>query len=210
MAITECGRGHLYDADQYPSCPYCQNGGNVIDFGVSDQGSKTAAVSGGFGPSSSQDAWKNMNNTVAPEDYRKKQEEENKTQSFYSNKIQLEPIVGWLVCIEGPDKGKDYKIWAKNNSVGRSEEMDICIKGDNTISRENHARVSYDPRHNNFYLIPAESTNNIYCNDAPVYLPTKLAPYDLIEFGNSKMVFVPFCCDKFTWEGLNRLQRSRL
>lgn len=24
MAIQECGNGHLYDTDQYASCPYCR------------------------------------------------------------------------------------------------------------------------------------------------------------------------------------------
>ena len=23
MAQIECGRGHLYDPDKYPTCPYC-------------------------------------------------------------------------------------------------------------------------------------------------------------------------------------------
>lgn len=107
--------------------------------------------------------------------------------------------------IEGADKGKDFRIWAKNNTVGRSEKMDICIKGDTTISRENHARLAYDGKHNNFHLIPAENTNNIYLNDEPVYLPTMLKSYDVIELGDSKFVFVPFCNEKFTWQdGLKR------
>ena len=29
MAQIECGRGHLYDPDKYPACPYC-NGGQKI------------------------------------------------------------------------------------------------------------------------------------------------------------------------------------
>lgn len=52
MALSECGNGHVYDSDQYASCPYCNGGGNRIDFGAaadSDIG-KTAPVGGGFGP----------------------------------------------------------------------------------------------------------------------------------------------------------------
>ena len=29
MAQIECGRGHLYDPDKYPTCPYC-NGNQKI------------------------------------------------------------------------------------------------------------------------------------------------------------------------------------
>lgn len=204
MAITECGNGHLYDTNQYASCPYCNGGGNVINFGVGNAGNemgnsdirttigKTAAISGYAGSGEPE-------KTVAPEGYHRKSEEINKTVGVFSKKINLEPIVGWLVCVEGPEKGKDYHLWARINTIGRSEKMDVCIKGDQTISRENHARIAYDPKHNNFQLIPAESINNIYLNDEPVYIPAKLSAYDVIELGDSKMIFVPFCCDRFRW-----------
>lgn len=228
MAFTECANGHLYDSEQYAVCPYCNGGGNRIEFGgggASDIG-KTAPVGGGFGPSGggpvssggsfgSSDATTapgmgggfagmgDIGSTVAPQSYRKameeKEEDMGKTVGVFQKKMNMEPIVGWLVCIDGPDKGKDFRIWAKNNTIGRSEKMDICIKGDTTISRENHARLAYDEKHNNFHLIPAESTNNIYLNEEPIYIPTKLGDYDLIEFGDSKFVFVPFCNEKFTW-----------
>lgn len=208
MAFTECANGHLYDSDQYASCPYCNGGGNRIEFGAgmdSDIG-KTAPV-GGFGPSGGfsgggSAGGSEIGATVAPQSYRKANEEKEdagKTVGVFQKSMNLEPVVGWLVCIEGPDKGKDFRIWAKNNTIGRSEKMDICIKGDTTISRENHARIAYDDKHNNFHLIPAESTNNIYLNDEPIYIPTKLGEYNVIEFGDSKFLFVPFCNEKFTW-----------
>ncbi len=199
MAITECSNGHLYNTEQYATCPYCNGNGsfNTINFGAApDAGGigRTVPV-GGFSSNSSK-----MGDTVAPESYRKKQKQEDKTVGVFGKRMNLEPVTAWLVCIEGTNKGKDYKLWAKNNTIGRSEDMDVCIKGDMSISRQNHARLSYDEKHNNFYLIPAENTNNIYINDEPVYIPTKLSAYDCIEFGESKMIFVPFCSDKFTWK----------
>ncbi len=191
MAITECERGHLYDTTQYASCPYCDNRGNVIDFSGACIG-KTEAISSCTGSSE-------IGKTVAPENYRKKAEEINKTVGVFGKKMKLEPIVGWLVCVEGLEKGKDYHLWAKINTIGRSEKMDVCIKEDMTISRENHARIAYDPKHNNFQLIPAENINNIYLNDEPVYIPTSLSAYDVIEFGDSKLIFVPFCSEHFQW-----------
>lgn len=193
MAITECERGHLYDTSQYASCPYCNGGGNVINFGGGGAAiGKTEAVSSYGGGNE-------MGKTVAPEGYRRKAEEINKTVGVFGKKMNLDPIVGWLVCVEGPEKGKDYHLWARINTVGRSEKMDVCIREDTTISRENHARIAYDPKHNNFQLIPAESINNIYLNDEPVYIPARLSAYDVIEFGDSKMIFVPFCCERFQW-----------
>ena len=130
------------------------------------------------------------------------EESDDVTQRYNPLDIKTEPVVGWLVCISGPEKGKDFRIYGKNNTVGRSEKMDICIKGDTTISRENHARLAYDEKHNAFHLIPAESTNTIYLNDEPVYVPAKLTARDIIEFGDCKLMFVPLCDDNFSWKNL--------
>lgn len=112
MALSECGNGHVYDSDQYASCPYCNGGGNRIDFGAaadSDIG-KTAPVGGGFGPAMQRPAsGMKIGATVAPQSYRKKKEQEEdvgKTVGVLQKSMKLEPVVGWLVCIEGADKGK--------------------------------------------------------------------------------------------------------
>ena len=198
MALIECANGHLYDDSQYASCPYCQGGINRVEFGVQDSGiGKTV----GFGmPAGNADA--EIGATVAPAGYQAQRsgaEDTGKTVAVMQKSMKIEPVTGWLVCVDGTNKGKDYRIEAKNNTIGRSEKMDICIKGDATISRENHARLAYDVKHNAFHLIPAESTNSIYVNDEPVYVPTKLNAYDIIELGESKFLFVPFCGDKFNW-----------
>lgn len=194
MTIQECGNGHLYDTDQFASCPYCQGSVNKINF-------ETAAVGKTVGNAPAE-----VGATVAPSNYAKQDRSDTgKTVGVFQKKMNLEPVVGWLVCFEGPEKGKDFRIYGRNNTVGRSEKMDICIKGDETISRENHARLAYDQKHNAFHLIPAESTNAIYLNDEPVYVPTKIESYDVIEFGDCKLVFIPFCNDRFTWQtGLKR------
>ena len=30
MAQIECGRGHLYDPDKYPACPYCNGNQKIV------------------------------------------------------------------------------------------------------------------------------------------------------------------------------------
>jgi len=176
-----CSNGHIYDPKQYRECPYCKNTTNTIDFD-DDQ----------------------FNKTVAPDMTPKKADIEpdtgNRTVGAFQNAHQVEPVVGWIVCIKGAEQGKDYHIYARINTIGRREDMDICLSHDMTVSMTNtHARIAYDPRHNSFQLIPGESINNIYLNDEPVYIPTKLAAYDRIEIGESTFSFVPFCGERFTW-----------
>jgi hypothetical protein len=209
MGLVECGKGHIYDADQYQSCPYCNGGMYRVEFGQDDGSSigKTAPVNG-YAQQNVQaiGAPVDLGVTVAPSEYMnrnndgKKEEDTGKTVAVFQKSMHIEMVVGWLVCTEGSDKGKDYRIYAKNNSIGRSEKMDICIKGDNTISRENHARIAYDERHNAFHLIPGESANNIYVAGEPIYVPYKLEAYEQIELGETKLVFVPFCNDRFNWQ----------
>lgn len=196
MALQQCENGHLYDTDQHSVCPYCSNGANVINFGGGESAvGKTVAAANLVSPQASE-----VGSTVAPQSYMDRQKSDiGKTVGVFQKKMNLEPVVGWLVCIEGPEKGKDFRIYGKNNTVGRSEKMDICIKGDQTISRENHARLAYDEKHNAFHLIPAESSNTIYLNDEPIYVPAKLNARDIIEFGECKLMFVPFCDDSFSW-----------
>ena len=63
----------------------------------------------------------------------------------YLNDLEiLKPVTGWLVCLEGPSKGRDYRIIAEKNFIGRSPEMDIRILGDNNISYKNQSEKSCD------------------------------------------------------------------
>jgi pSer/pThr/pTyr-binding forkhead associated (FHA) protein len=123
-----------------------------------------------------------------------------KTRAFWDEKDGAEPVVGWLICIEGVSKGQDYRIHSEKNFIGRSEEMHICITGDNAISRRNHAVISYNPIQRNFFLIPGEGVGLVYHNNEAIYAPTELSAYDVIQMGKSKFIFIPLCGIHFEWE----------
>lgn len=176
-----------------------------IGSGYDQQPGRTAPSGGGYGAAPNrtvpiQSGSEGAGKTVIPESYRKKQAEENKTVSVFSKTHNLEPVVGWLACVAGPERGKSYELFAKINTIGRNSENDVSIQSDDTISRKSHARIAYDPKHNDFRLIPDESTNNVYLNDEPIYTPTIITAYNLIEIGKSKLVFVPLCSEYFRWK----------
>ena len=50
-----------------------------------------------------------------------------------------------------------------------------------------------------FYLIPGNNRNTIYRNNAPVYAAQKLEDYDTLRFGETELLFVSFCNDRFRW-----------
>lgn len=111
----------------------------------------------------------------------------------------FEPVVGWLVCIEGNNRGKSYQLKAGDNNIGRAVDMDVSIQGDNTVTRDRHAILTYEPL-NREYLISAGPGRNItYLNGNMVISSNKLKNRDCIRLGKTKLVFVPLCTDLFDW-----------
>ena len=133
-----------------------------------------------------------------------KEQEEGVTVGFYRKTIGVDPVVGWLVCIDGPEKGRDYRLHSERNFIGRAEKMDICLRGDETISRENHAIISFNPRNLSFKVQPGDGRGLVYLNGNDVDVPTILKPYDLIELGQTKLLFIPLCGEKFQWQSTEK------
>lgn len=174
-SLTRCVNGHYYDSKKHSSCPFC--GVQDLDIDIK----KTMAKRPGGSAANVSDP-------------------EGKTVGVFKKKLGIDPVVGWLVAVEGPERGKDFRITAEKNFIGRSEKMDIPITGDPSVSRENHAIVSYNPKNNSFRILPGDGRGLVYLNDEEVLTPLVLNPYDLIEVGESKLLFVPFCNEQFQWK----------
>ena len=111
-----------------------------------------------------------------------------------------DPVVGWLVCIKGSRFGDAFSIFSGRNSVGRSENNRIVISGENTVSRERHAWITYEPKKRQFYVQPGEGTGLTYLNGDNIMESHHLSAKDVLEFGDGKYMFVPLCGDDFSWE----------
>jgi hypothetical protein len=77
--------------------------------------------------------------------------------------------------------------------------MDICIRGDDTISRENHAVITYDIRDKVFYFSPGDGRSIVRLNDKPVLAAMEIKAHDIVEIGRTKLLFLPLCSEKFEW-----------
>ena len=111
-----------------------------------------------------------------------------------------DPVVGWLVVIEGPGKGSAVQIGNGQNTVGRDESRIRLDFGDPQISRTDHAVISYDPRANQFYIQQGKGVNLVYLEGSPVLTPTLLEHGSTISIGGTTLRFVAFCDDKFRWK----------
>src|SRR5712692_7679933 len=125
---------------------------------------------------------------------------EGATRPLHRAASGISPVVGWLVCVEGPERGQDYRLHMEKNFIGRSSGMDIMIAGDDAVSREKHAAITFDPKKKMFWLQPGDSTGLAYLNEELVNTPAQIKADDVIELGKSKFVLVPFASKKFQWE----------
>lgn len=181
MKLSRCKSGHYYDTTKHSLCPYCS-----IDINLESK--KTLPLGN-----------QSLDTKTLPNE-EVNIETEEKTIGMYHKTIGIDPVVGWLVCIEGTDKGRDYRIRSGRNFVGRSEKMDINIAGDRSISRERHAIIIYDPKKDIFLIDPGDSREMVYLNNEGVYSATIIKSYDMIELGESKLLFIPLCGGDFKWE----------
>ena len=111
----------------------------------------------------------------------------------------FDPVVGWLVCVEGPDRGRDFRLRTAKNFIGRAPSMDICLAGDDTISREKHAVVAFEPEERKFWLLPGDSQGLVYLNKKVVHTPIELSTDDVVKVGQTQLIFVPFCGERHQW-----------
>ena len=110
-----------------------------------------------------------------------------------------DPVVGWLVCVEGPMRGNDYHLHAGYNYIGR-EIGDVRISGDQQISRQNHAMIAFDDTDGVYYVGPSAGRNLLKVNGKTVLNAVELHSYDVISIGTTKLMFVPLCGEHFSWK----------
>lgn len=111
-----------------------------------------------------------------------------------------DPVAGWLVVVDGPGLGQVLTVGHGQNSIGRQSTQRIAIDfGDEEISRENHAVITYDPRGRKFFVQQGSGTNLIYLDDEPVLTPSLIETNAEIVIGETRLRFVAFCGPDFSW-----------
>lgn len=195
-----CPRGHWYD-DSLPSCPICGIGlsvtarqamGSRMTGGAATDDDVTVAV-GADDDVTVAIGGADDDITIAG-----LETDDEVTVSYFSTLEHGKPVVGWLVCTVGNERGRDYRLHAAKNFVGRSAHMDLAVFDDPRIVRDRHFSIIYDPKGNEFYAMPGEGAVSV--NGEPLTDAKKMQDGDILAFGGSEFVFVPFCREGRTWE----------
>ncbi len=86
MSLTRCPNGHMFSTRKHGNvCPYCSSS---VEFQGAKGGEKRPV---------------------------QQVEEDEKTMPYMGEVKGIDPVTGWLVCIEGPQLGQDYRIMAEKN-----------------------------------------------------------------------------------------------
>ena len=108
-------------------------------------------------------------------------------------------IAGWLVCIKGNSYGESFNVYVGENKIGRGDRMDIVLRGDRYISREDQAILIYNSDNNKFFVKPGTARELFYLNDKVVLKETEIRDGDIINIGFTDLVFKAFCGENFNW-----------
>ncbi len=111
-------------------------------------------------------------------------------------------VLAWLTVKNSSSKGKVFNLTSAKNTIGRADPehpVDVDIHNDRGISRGTQATIVYDPLNKKFFLQSAGGKTFVYVNKEILLTYKELSPYDIIRVGETDLVFVPLCCDKFSW-----------
>lgn len=181
--LIRCSKGHFYDTDKYRACPYCAQTGTA--------GPTTPLTE--HGEEKLQLPATDVKNKRAVTD------DMDATVGYYEA-MKHNPVVGWLVSIEGTTKGMDFRVCSGRNYIGRGANMDIVLEGDNMVSREKHAIIIFDPVSQMTLCQSGESRELFYLNGRVVTDAVALNKGDILTIGRTKLMFVPFCGELFAWD----------
>lgn len=200
MNMQQCNNGHFYDQSKFSQCPYCNSSAN------NDSQTVPLETAFEFDPISTGDDGF-MSNGSDPGKTVAIQPNDSPTVAVFSGgdnpgKPGYDPVVGWLVCIDGASKGQDFRLFNGNNSLGRGASSRIRIPNDPAISQENAAYVAYDGISKKYYFQAGNGRNLIRVNEE-LLLPNQsreLTAFDRVRIGESTLLFIPLCGEAFNWD----------
>jgi hypothetical protein len=100
--------------------------------------------------------------------------------------IKKTPVVGWLVAMDGAQKGEDFRLREGKNALGSSEGSEVILRDQAVSSR--HASISY--REGKFVITDLDSMNGTFLNDdAEPVARVELKDNDVIRVGATTLKF---------------------
>ncbi|MHC5113916.1 MAG: FHA domain-containing protein [Planctomycetota bacterium] len=91
-----------------------------------------------------------------------------------------------VMIISGPAEGRYYTLRQRSSVIGRDERCTIQIVDELISGQHLEIRADEDGAH---HAVDMHSTNGVRINDQQISAPTRLLDRDVIDIGNSRLVF---------------------
>lgn len=185
MAVVKCDRGHFFDNEKYAQCPHCaarEGEDDPVTMAMEREAVEeyAAAYVKSRAPG-----------IHVPADPQRT--------AGIKEQTGARNIAGWLVCVDGEDRGKDYPLYAGFNRVGRGASNDIVVRGDREIAREEHCSVVYEQKKNLFYLVP-KAGSLTYLDERLAERAQEIETGQIISLGSIRLEFIAYCRGEKKWE----------
>lgn len=109
---------------------------------------------------------------------------EPKRKTMRLEEEERSPVVGWLVDIDGKQKGQDFRLRGRQTLIGASSECDILIEND--FASDRHASIRFEK--GEYVLTDLDTTNGTTLNGKPVAREI-LKDGDTIKIGKTTYIF---------------------
>lgn len=95
-------------------------------------------------------------------------------------------VVGWVVALNGHQRGQDYRLHTGKNSMGTAADCDIVLTDPYLSSR--HTIIRHDSVDGSFVILDLDSTNGTFVNDKRV-AKDEIIDNDTIRLGRTELKF---------------------
>lgn len=99
------------------------------------------------------------------------------------------PATGWLVCLDEPFRGRDFRLHEGIHILGSGSQSDISLYWD-PDAREQEALLCFD-RETGLFTFGPKRGGSAAVNGEPAYDPVVLRPGDCLTAGATRLRFVP-------------------
>ncbi|MCR5105632.1 MAG: hypothetical protein K6B68_14450 [Eubacterium sp.] len=191
MNVTKCVNGHYYDSDRFGQCPHCNEQINNNEPAVRI---KLPNMNVGVGKTPiTRQGTEDVGETIPyldmdfAETMLKMQDSNNAPAMTRTYKQEEQPqaaerlIMGWLVGIEGEDRGKFYPIYNEINYIAG-----VCV-----VFNEKLYRIFID--------LPGSSTS-VDLNSRKLVENEYIYHHDKVRFKGNTYLVVEVCREGFTWK----------
>ena len=191
MGVQRCVNGHFFDSDKFPECPHCTNEPST---NTRQQLNEEKTM---YGPSNPETAAVKRSQVRIDMGGAASGQQDEKTVGVFQTQKGYDPVVGWLVCLEGSEKGRDYRLHTGRNFIGRSLKSDIALTDDEQVCRDEHCSIVFEPKKCIYAIV--RGNGELLVNGESLGGSLPITGDEIIEIGASRFTFIPYCMEGRSW-----------